>query len=515
MTIRLGLAATVFGIVWTCGAAAVEPTGALRKGQFEIRVVDEKTGQPIAVNLFLRNARGRPVRAPRLPFWKDHFSFQGSVVLELAPGQYTFEMERGPEYQLRSGEFEIQSGAEDNTQVSLERFVDMKEEGWWSGDLHIHRPPADVPLLMLAQDLHVAPVITWWNETNAWADKRLPDEAVVRVDEDRFCHLLAGEDERGGGALLYFNLPEPLPLPARREQEYPPMSQFAELARQRSGAHLDIEKPFWWDMPVWVALGLADSIGLAHNHLQRDGMLADEAWGKPRDRQRFPAPLGTAFWSQEIYYQLLNCGLRIPPSAGSASGVLQNPVGYNRVYVHCGEQFSYDAWWEGLRAGRVVVTNGPLIRPRVNGELPGHVFRVGAGGALELDVTLNLATRDKIDYMEVVQNGKVVHEVRLDEYRERRGKLPPVSFDSSGWLLVRAVTTRSDTYRFASTGPYYVEVGDQPRISRQSAQFFLDWVDERIAGLKLNDAQQQAESMVYLSKAREFWQQKVAAANAD
>ena len=26
--------------------------------------------------------------------------------------------------------------------------------------------------------------------------------------------------------------------------------------------HIDIEKPFWWDMPVWVALGLFDPIRL-------------------------------------------------------------------------------------------------------------------------------------------------------------------------------------------------------------------------------------------------------------
>ena len=33
--------------------------------------------------------------------------------------------------------------------------------------------------------------------------------------------------------------------------------------------------------------------------------------------------------------------------------------------------------------------------------------------------------RDRVEYLEVVQNGKVVHEVRLDEYRSRKGKLPP------------------------------------------------------------------------------------------
>ena len=91
-------------------------------------------------------------------------------------------------------------------------------------------------------------------------------------------------------------------------------------------------------------------------------MYESEAWGKPRVVERLPAPLGNGYWSQEIYYHLLNCGLRLPPSAGSASGVLPNPVGYNRVYVHVGKELTWEKWWEGLRAGRSFVTNGPLLR---------------------------------------------------------------------------------------------------------------------------------------------------------
>jgi hypothetical protein len=390
----------------------------------------------------------------------------------------------------------------------------MKKEGWWSGDLHVHRDPQDMPLLMLAQDLHVAPVITWWNDRNAWSDRPVPAEPLVQFDENRFYHLLAGEDEREGGALLYFNLERPLTLPPHSAREYPPMSRFLEQARAQPRAHVEIEKPFWWDMPVWVALGAVDSIGLAHNHLWRDGMLDNEAWGNPRDRVMYPAPRGNGYWSQDIYYHLLNCGVRIPPSAGSASGVLDNPLGYNRVYVHCGEQLTYDAWWEGLRAGRVVVTNGPLLRPRVDGQLPGHVFQAAAGESVELSVALNLSLRDPVDYLEVVQNGKVVHEVRLEEYRQRAGTLPAVRFEESGWLLVRAVADHPKTFRFASTGPYYVEIGNRPRISRESAEFFRDWIDKRIAGLQLDDPQQRAEVMAYLDRARRFWVEKVREANA-
>jgi hypothetical protein len=368
---------------------------------------------------------------------------------------------------------------------------------------------------MLAQDLHVAPVITWWNERNAWKDAAPPDQVLVQFDVNRYYHLLAGEDERGGGALLYFNLAQPLELPATRQREYPPMSRFLELARAHPNVHVDIEKPFWWDVPIWVAMEMVDSIGLANNHLWRNGMLANEAWGKPRDKLLYPAPRGTGYWSQDIYYHLLNCGIRLPPSAGSASGVLENPVGYNRVYVYCGDEWTYQQWWEGLRAGRVVVTNGPLLRPKVNGQFPGHVFQGGLGEVIELSMQLNLSLRDRVDYLEVVKNGKVAHEVRLDEYRQRRGTLPPVVFEESGWMLVRAVTTNAKTFRFASSGPYYVEIGNRPRISKKSAQFFLDWVNERAANIRLPNPDQQAEVFSYIEKSRRFWQGKIAAANAD
>ena len=65
---------------------------------------------------------------------------------------------------------------------------------------------------MKDEDLHVAPVITWWNDRNLWEEKELPESLQVQFDDNRFYHLMAGEDEREGGALLYFNLDKPLPI---------------------------------------------------------------------------------------------------------------------------------------------------------------------------------------------------------------------------------------------------------------------------------------------------------------
>ena len=285
--------------------------------------------------------------------------------------------------------------------------------------------------------------------------------------------------------------------------------------RRMPGVHVDIEKPFWWDTPLWIASGMVDSIGLLNNHMQRSKVLPNEAWGKPRDARRFPGVHGNGKWSQEIYYQILNTGHRIAPSAGSASGVLDNPVGYNRVYVHCGDDFNWNSWWKNLKAGKVVVTNGPIMRPLVNGQLPGHVFEAPAGETLSLQPTLNLAIQDKVEYLEIVRDGLVIENVPLDEYAKMGGRLPKVEFKESGWMLIRAVTNNPKTYRLASSGPYYVEIGGARRISKASTQLFIDWLKERQQKVMLEDPTQQQAVLRYYVGAQKYWEAVLEAANAD
>ena len=93
-----------------------------------------------------------------------------------------------------------------------------------------------------------------------------------------------------------------------------------------------------------------------------------------------------------------------------------------------------------------------------------------------------------------------------------------VLFQGSGWFLVRVIADNPKTFRFASTAPFYVEIGEsRRRVSKASAKFFLDWVDERIARvpLKLKDEKQLAEVLEPHRKAREFWSELLNKANAD
>ena len=82
--------------------------------------------------------------------------------------------------------------------------------------------------------------------------------------------------------------------------------------------------------------------------------------------------------------------------------------------------------------------------------------------------------------------------------------------------VIRAMADVPATFRFASTGPFYVEVGLDPRrVSRASARFFLDWVRERMKQIKLDDSRQQEEVLQHHRAAERFWQEKVAVANAE
>ena len=484
------------------------------KGEFEIRVVDNDTEKPIAVRMHLKDQRGRTRRARGAVNWGDHFVFLHKIVLKLPPGTYSFEMERGLEYQVRHGHFVIEAGATDNTTVRMHRFVHMKKEGWWSGDLHVARRPRDMQLLMLAEDLHVAPVVTWGSDAAVTTDKRSLSRNPILFDNDRYYQLLAGRDWRQGGSLLFFNLDQPLLLD-RVRSEFSPRVDLLRQTQETETAHVNIEQPDGWETPLWVASNMVHSIGLATGHLGPEKPLGSRRWGKRPDASLYPDPHGSGQWMQDIYYHLLNCGLRIPPTAASGSGWVSNPVGYNRVYVYIDGDVSYDGWWNALEAGRVVVTNGPLLRPSVHGQLPGHVFRGETGQTIRLKIDLQLAIRDAVDYLEIVKDGAVAHVVRLDEWAAANGHLPDLEFEESGWFLVRAVARHADAYRFASSGPYYVEIGGKSRVSKKSAQFFLDWVFERAQGIRLAAPDQHREILKYHRAARDYWQQLVDTANAE
>ncbi len=179
----------------------------------------------------------------------------------------------------------------------MKRFVDMTKEGWYSGDLDANAPQKEIELLMHADDLHVVPLITWSNKKNPWLKQPLPKDPVTQFDGTFFYSLLGGELTSPGNTLRLFGLDKPLDVSDDSQSKTAasalgslPWLPVVEKAHREQNAWIDAGAFFARDLPIWIAAGQIDSIQLANRHLEREGVLDNEAGGWPRDTSSFPKP---------------------------------------------------------------------------------------------------------------------------------------------------------------------------------------------------------------------------------
>src|SRR5262249_54672252 len=108
-----------------------------------------------------------------------------------------------------------------------------------------------------------------------------------------------------------------------------------------------------------------------------------------------------------LWYRLLNCGFRLPPSAGTdcfLNRIRSQLPGASRAYVKIDGDFSYAAWIGGLRAGRSFISNGPMLELSVEDQGPGGTVRLGA--PREVHVVARASSQFPLDKVEIVLNGK-------------------------------------------------------------------------------------------------------------
>ncbi len=106
-----------------------------------LAVLDEQ-GRPATASLLIRDARLRVYPAqgkrdlPDLAFEPQIYRADGEALL-LAPGDYTVEFGRGPEYLRRRAALRVGASAAE-LRVRLQRWIDPSRYGYYSGDTHIH-----------------------------------------------------------------------------------------------------------------------------------------------------------------------------------------------------------------------------------------------------------------------------------------------------------------------------------------------------------------------------------------
>lgn len=513
--LALGFILTPTGVAQERKPKEEKPENAVRvRGE----VLDADTSKPVPSRVYVQREDGEwffPVSAAAtgsaVPYRKQRPDNPRSAemhttlsahpfVVDLPPGKYTFTVERGKEYHPESRTVTVGKEPLELT-FKLRRWIDLAKLGWYSGETHVHRSLDELPNVMLAEDLNVAfPMLYWVTEAFAAPNTGLKgplreiDAKLIPVDATHVIwprnteyEIFTVEKKRHTlGAFFVLNHQTVF------DKGVPPVRPIIERARKEGGL-IELDKHNWpWSMAL-VPVVKADLYELTNNHVWRAefgfptfGEPAAEYMKIERDAKGF-TERGWIDYGFQNYYALLNCGFRLRPTAGTASGVHPVPLGFGRVYVRCPDGFSYETWVRGLDQGRSFVTTGPMLLVQLNGQDPGHSFKPDAGGAGEYHLKGSAESSLPLERIEILVNGEVVRTLKpANRKTQREGYESPIDeklkIDGSSWLAVRCFEDRPDRrVRFAHTAPFHIEVGGKPlRPRREEVAFLVKRVEDQI-----------------------------------
>jgi hypothetical protein len=500
---------------WALACWAVTGLAGTPRATVRVQVVDDAAGEAVPARAYLWRGDEPLLPAGFSSYARGderHFLVPGDFELELTPGKYRLRVERGLEYV--PVELELDVPRSEPVPLRLRRWTFMNREGWYSADMHVHRDPADIPLILRAEDLNFVPAITthiWSNDVSQpW---KAPSEFPVVVEPGRLFTATAQEVERiqgGPGAVIL--LARELPLPFDGYEHYPPAVSYTRRVHERGG-FVEGDKPFWVDTFVNAALGELDFIEVNCNHFLPRLVETDLApWSHWPIEFGYRGNRGFALWMMDLYYRILNSGISLPLSAGSANGVKATPVGYDRVYVRLGKTaFDYPSFMDALKGGKSFSTNGPILELEVDGRYgPGDRIEIRRGE--ERRLRARARSRGELEVLQVILNGEVVDERRGQGARELA--LEGVHrFDRSSWVAVRAFERSSRSEVFAHTSPVYLLLGGAPVVVPDSVKDLLQKIDrliehtERLEGFRAEAHRK--ETLEVYRRAREMLKQRL------
>lgn len=458
-----------------------------KQQQVHVRVNDAATGKPTPCRVRFTDADGNYF-APngRLAKFaaglnqgvggnvyigiKPYAYIDGTCEIILPPGPLHIEIAKGPEYIPLRSDVQLAAGKL-AMRFTLERWIDLREQGWYSGDTRATFLTPHAALLEgQAEDLAVINLLA--AETalrDAFGDsvKAIPN--LLAFSGQKFALSVSGHGVAVNtlnchsvlGTLALLNCHRvvyPIRFGGTDGSDDWTLADWCDQCHRKAG------------LVVW-----ADT---AHPHPEagHGEALADMVLGKI-DAFELDHYDGSPFDSVTDWVQLLDSGVKAALVGASGKDSNGRALGVMRTYAHLqpGEPLTYKNWIEAVRAGRTFATNGPLILLTVNGVEP-------SGATLQLSAeefaSIHAEARSWLpfDHLVVTFNGSSLESVAPSEgppYCATVDISRPLA--QSGWLTASCVGETQIADRpaaqrlFACTSPLYLECTERPKLPREGA----------------------------------------------
>lgn len=179
---------------------------------------------------------------------------------------------------------------------------------------------------------------------------------------------------------------------------------------------------------------------------------------------------------EESYYRYLNIGMRLPISTGTDWFLYD----FARVYAQMEGEPTIRGWLESLKAGRNVISNGPLLSLTVDGKKPGAIIDLEKGKKVAIEASA--VGRHDFQNLQLVHNGKVIQTKRCSgKGRFSASIKTEVRVEEPSWFAVRIDgTTKNELDRplYAHSSPVYVDIAGRRVFDVEAARGLLTLIEE-------------------------------------
>jgi hypothetical protein len=288
---------------------------------------------------------------------KEYAYIDGTCEIALPAGRIDIEVSKGFEYTPLKERVDLKAG-QLSIRLKIARWINLCEQGWYSGDMHVECMPPHATLLE-AQAEDVAVV-------NLLARATFASSEVLAIPNiDAF-----------SGQKPCLEVPGHMVV-VNTVNWHPVLGELRLLNCHRVVYPLcfgNVHGFNNWTLAAWCdqchrkgGLVIADpSKQLAEFvHGKADACWCDFGSGRPAESMRFDAGL----WS---------VGFRFPLVTGSHKRSNQVVLGRQRTYARLepGAEFNYRNWIEAVRSGRTFISEGAILDLQVNGQSPGAVIEL-------------------------------------------------------------------------------------------------------------------------------------------
>jgi TolB protein len=468
-------------------------------GRVHVRVVDESDGQRTAARIYAVASDGKTYAPPdaysriattRMTYRSgDHvFHSEGEFTLEAPPGRLKLEAVKGFEYWPASTDIDVKADATADVVLALKPLVSMRAKGWFSGSTHAHmnyggnlRNTVENMMMMgRAENLDVV------NALVANKDNRIMDwehfvpgggaHPVSKRSSDVL--LMVGEEYRPPfwGHVFMIGLRDHLISPfltgyegTALESLYPSNTDMFRKAKAQ-GAITGYVHPYGGNRdPLTASLGGAK------------GFPIDVALGT----------VDCLEWSQSshagltVWSHALNNDFPIAATGGEDANTSLHRhtlLGSFRTYAYVGPRLTARGWIDAVGQGHSFASNGPLIEFRINQHIEGEAIHLPPGGG-DLHIEARVWSTLPLTRAVIYRNGQVWKEIALSPDRKAGSLNTSAPVTESAWYAVVAegekkAGSADPSFPQAIANPIRVYVGDQKIRSRESAEYFLAWLDK-------------------------------------